>query len=79
MGLTAPGDEDLVAAAATEFVKLCSRRGLSIEQTIQATISAAASALTVFHGKDKSALNESVENYITSFRSAIKVGLEERI
>lgn len=64
MGLTAPGDEDLIGAAAAEFVKLCHQHGLSVEQMIQTTIAVtASSALTELHGKDPGALDESVGNY----------------
>jgi len=77
MGLTKPGNEEVVAAAASEFIKLCYGHGLTVEEVCQASISVAASVLTGLHKKDKAALERSLKNYLKTLRSACELFAEK--
>lgn len=63
MGLTEPGDEAVVAAAAREIANIVHYRGLSNNQTVQALITVSASVLSVVSKDEKELLESNLKMF----------------
>lgn len=72
MGLTAPGDERVVIAAARELANIMTYRGLSPDQTVQALIAVSASALSAWSQGDHDLLKENVDMFCKQIRMRSK-------
>lgn len=63
MGLTEPGDEAVVAAAAREIANIIHYRGLGNNQTVQALIAVSASVLSVVSKDEKELLETNLKMF----------------
>lgn len=72
MGLTKPGDEPVVLAAFSEFMKLCETNGLDCAQICQVAILVAAYEITECAQADPTLVQKHLEEFERSLRSAIE-------
>lgn len=71
MGLVKTEDAPIVKAAASEFIKLCCRHGLSNEQIAQVAIAVGGSALLEEADGDSVYLRDLVKRFVRSLRSGV--------
>lgn len=72
MGLTHPGDEAVVIAAARELANIMAYRGLSPDQTVQALIAVSASALSAWSQDHPDLLKENLDMFCKQVRMRSK-------